>query len=104
VEIRPPSGIAAFPEYPGYSSPRVRHVASVIEAADCFVCADSGLMHLGSATDTATVGLFKVTDPRMYAPYGGANVGITAAEDAAPLVAAHVARLLAEDLRARLPV
>lgn len=94
VEIRPPSGVAALPELPAYFSRRVRHVAAVLEAADCFVCADSGLMHLGAATDTTTVGLFKVTEPRLYAPRRGASCAVTASDSAPELVAEQVAHLL----------
>lgn len=95
IEIRPPSGKASFPEHPGYASAHVRQVASVIRAADCFVCADSGLMHLGSASLAATVGLFKVTDPKVYTPYGGASLAVTVGRDGPAAVAAEVARVAA---------
>jgi heptosyltransferase III len=94
LEIRPPSGVAALPELPAYYSRQVREVAAVLEAADCFVCADSGLMHLGAATDTITVGLFKVTEPRLYTPRRGASCALTASDSAPELVAEHVAQLL----------
>jgi ADP-heptose:LPS heptosyltransferase len=93
IEIRPPSGVAALPELPAYSSPRVRQVAAVLEAADCFVCADSGLMHLGAATDATTVGLFKVTEPRLYAPRRGASCALTASDSAPEQVAERIASL-----------
>jgi ADP-heptose:LPS heptosyltransferase len=96
IEIRPPSGVASLPELPAYCSRRVRQVAAVVEAADCFVCADSGLMHLSAATDAATVGLFKVTEPRLYTPRRGASCAVTASDSAPDLVAEHVAQLLAE--------
>lgn len=95
IEIRPPSGVAALPELPAYYSRRVRQVAAVVEAADCFVCADSGLMHLGAATDTITVGLFKVTEPRLYAPRRGASCAVTASDSAPDLVADRIVELLA---------
>jgi ADP-heptose:LPS heptosyltransferase len=94
LEIRPPSGVAALPELPAYYSPRVREVAAVLEAADCFVCADSGLMHLGAATDTITVGLFKVTEPRLYAPRRGASCAMRASDSAPERVAERLAQLL----------
>jgi ADP-heptose:LPS heptosyltransferase len=94
VEIRPPSGQASLPELPGYSSPRTREVAAVIDAAECFVCADSGLMHLGAATDTLTVGLFKVTLPQLYAPRRGRSCALTASDAAPETTAAQVAQLL----------
>lgn len=95
IEIRPPSGAASLPELPGYASHRVRQVAAVIEAAGCFVCADSGLMHLGAATDTLTVGLFKVTLPELYAPRRGRSCAVTARDEAPGAVAQRIAQLLA---------
>ncbi|HEX8755254.1 MAG TPA: glycosyltransferase family 9 protein [Steroidobacteraceae bacterium] len=94
IEIRPPSGVAALPELPAYYSGRVRQVAAVAEAADCFVCADSGLMHLSAATDATTVGLFKVTDPRLYVPRRGSSCALTASDGAPDEVAEKVAPLL----------
>jgi ADP-heptose:LPS heptosyltransferase len=94
IEIRPPNGAAALPELPAYYSRRIRRVAAVLEAADCFVCADSGLMHLGAATDATTVGLFKVTDPRLYVPRRGASCALTASDGAPELVARRVGQLI----------
>lgn len=94
IEIRPPGGTASLPALPGYASRRVRQVAAVIGAASCFVCADSGLMHLGAATDTLTVGLFKVTLPELYAPRRGKSCAVTARDDAPGAVAAQIIRLL----------
>ncbi len=94
VEIRPPSGVATLPELPGYASSRVRRVAAVIDAASCFVCADSGLMHLGAATDTLTVGLFKVTLPELYEPRRGRSCAVSARDDDPGAVAERLARLL----------
>jgi heptosyltransferase III len=94
IEIRPPSGVAALPELPAYSSRRVRQVAAFVAAADCFVCADSGLMHLSASTDATTVGLFKVTEPRLYVPRRGASCAVTASDGAPELVAERVAQLV----------
>ncbi|MGH8294494.1 MAG: glycosyltransferase family 9 protein [Steroidobacteraceae bacterium] len=94
IEIRPPNGVAALPELPAYYSRRVREVAAVVAAADCFVCADSGLMHLGAATDGTTVGLFKVTEPRLYVPRRGASCAVTASDGAPERVAERVAQLI----------
>ena len=94
IEIRPPSGQASLLELAGYSSRRVRQVAAVIDAATCFVCADSGLMHLGAATDTVTVGLFKVTLPQLYAPRRGRSCALAASDAEPEAAAAHIAKLL----------
>ena len=63
-------------------------------AADCFVCADSGLMHLSAATDANTVGLFKVTEPRLYVPRRAASCAVTAGDGAPELVAERVAQII----------
>jgi ADP-heptose:LPS heptosyltransferase len=94
IEIRPPNGVASLPELPAYYSRHVRQVAAVVEAANCFVCADSGLMHLSAATDATTVGLFKVTEPRLYMPRRGASCALTASDGAPERVAERVAELL----------
>jgi heptosyltransferase-3 len=94
IEIRPPNGVAALPELPAYYSRRVRQVAAFLTATDCFVCADSGLMHLSAATDATTVGLFKVTEPRLYVPRRGASCAVAASDGAPEQVAERVSQLL----------
>jgi ADP-heptose:LPS heptosyltransferase len=94
IEIISETGVARLAEFPGYFSTRIRRLAAVIGAADCFVSADSGLMHLGAATNTTTVGLFNVTDPAVYAPYGGLNRALRVANHAPARVAHEVIRIL----------
>lgn len=94
LEIRPPSGEASFPEYPGYASRSLRQVASLIAATDCFVSADSGLMHLGAASGCPTVGLFKITNPVVYAPYGPQNIALSLKNEEREPVCAQVAQVL----------
>jgi heptosyltransferase-3 len=47
----------------------VRALAAVLSACDVLVAADSGVMHLSSAVNTPTLGLFNVTDSQTYRPY-----------------------------------
>lgn len=56
-----------------YYSKDVREIASVIANAELFIGADSGIMHLASASGSTTVGLFAVTIPEKYKPYGKKN-------------------------------
>jgi heptosyltransferase-3 len=76
----------------------LRKMAAVIAAADVFVSADCGVMHLAAASGTRTFGLFSVTDPRKYAPYGHGNAAIdnTSGDPvaAARIVVAHLNGLL----------
>lgn len=56
-----------------FYSKDLREIASLIENCIVFIGADSGIMHLSSATNTPTIGLFNVTDPEIYGPYGNSN-------------------------------
>ncbi|MEO8802322.1 MAG: glycosyltransferase family 9 protein [Rudaea sp.] len=77
VEIAPPDGRSRLSSrFPVFSSPSPREVAAVIANMNCFVSADCGVMHLASASDTPTIGLFCVTDLAKYGPYGPHNKAI----------------------------
>jgi ADP-heptose:LPS heptosyltransferase len=54
----------------------LREIASMIENSVIFIGADSGMMHLAASTNTTTIGLFNVTNPVMYSPYGNENQSI----------------------------
>lgn len=56
-----------------YYSRDLREIASVIENSIIFIGADSGMMHLSSSTNTTTIGLFNITNLKVYGPYGGKN-------------------------------
>jgi ADP-heptose:LPS heptosyltransferase len=48
----------------------------VIANSALFIGADSGIMHLASSSHAPTVGLFSITNPEAYGPYGGKSIGI----------------------------
>lgn len=48
--------------------------AALLAAADCYVGADTGIMHLAVAVGTPVVGLFGPQDPRRFGPLGPADV------------------------------
>jgi ADP-heptose:LPS heptosyltransferase len=54
----------------------LRKMAAVIAAADVFISADCGVMHLAVASGVRTFGLFSVTDANKYAPYGNGSAAI----------------------------
>lgn len=69
--------------FPAYYSTDARKLAALISNLDCFISADCGVMHLACASGTRTIGLFSVTDPSRYEPYGGGNRSLeTAGKDA----------------------
>jgi hypothetical protein len=49
-----------------FHSPRA--LAAAIGSMRLFLCADTGPMHLASATDVPTVALFQASDPALYGP------------------------------------
>lgn len=77
VEIAPPDGRSRLSSrFPHFFSPDIREVAAVISRMACFISADCGVMHLGCASATPTIGLFSVTDATRYAPYGSGSGAI----------------------------
>jgi ADP-heptose:LPS heptosyltransferase len=63
-------------KYPTIYSTDIREMASVIENVDYFITGDCGVMHLASATNTKTIGLFKFDNITKYQPYGNSNCAI----------------------------
>ena len=56
-----------------FYSKSIREIAAVTANASVFIGADSGIMHLASASKVATIGLFSVTRADMYRPYGNGS-------------------------------
>jgi ADP-heptose:LPS heptosyltransferase len=74
VEFVPAAGDSLLDAaYPTFYSSDLRRLASVMANVDLFVSADCGVMHLACAAGTRTVGLFSVTDPAEWGPYGPGN-------------------------------
>lgn len=70
VEVLPMENVSQINfKAPSFYSRDIRELGSFIAAADVFIGADSGIMHLSSAVKTPTVGLFHVTDPHTFGPY-----------------------------------
>jgi len=71
VEIVPVSGKAFLADvFPTFYSSDLRELACVLSGLSLFVSADCGVMHLACAAGAPTVGLFAVTDPTEWGPYG----------------------------------
>ena len=61
---------------PTFYSKDIREIASLIANTEAFISADNGIMHLASAAQTPTIGLFSVTDKDAYEPYNSNSAGI----------------------------
>lgn len=77
IEILPVQNVSKLNfRIPAFYSKDIREIGAVIANAAVFVGADSGIMHLASAVDTPTVGLFSVTDETKYEPYNRKSLAV----------------------------
>lgn len=77
IEVLPVENVSQIGfKAPTFYSKDIREIAAFIANTKVFIGADSGMMHLASASLTPTVGLFCVTDEKMYAPYGNNSLAI----------------------------
>jgi ADP-heptose:LPS heptosyltransferase len=58
------------------SEKNLRVLASKIANLDAFICADTGPMHLSSASLTPTIALFKTTSPSLYGTLGKKDLSL----------------------------
>lgn len=71
VEILPAFGRSMLEDrFACFYSSDVRKLAALIANLDAYVSADCGVMHLAWASGTPTIGLFNVTDPAEWGPFG----------------------------------
>ena len=77
IELLPVENVSQIGfKAPSFYSKDIRQIASFIANTDIWIGADSGMMHLASASKTPTVGLFSVTVVDKYEPYGNNSVAI----------------------------
>ncbi|HET9277401.1 MAG TPA: glycosyltransferase family 9 protein [Flavitalea sp.] len=77
IEVLPVQNVSKLSfKVPTFYSKDLREIASLIANTEVFIGADSGIMHLASAAQTPTIGLFSVTDQSLYAPYNENSVAI----------------------------
>lgn len=77
IEILPVENVSQINfRAPSFYSKDIREIAAVIANAKMFIGADSGMMHLASASKAPVIGLFAVTNSAIYAPYSNGSVAI----------------------------
>jgi heptosyltransferase-3 len=77
IEILPVENVSQIGfKAPAFYSKDIREMGALIANTDVFIGADSGIMHLASAAQTPTVGLFSGTSINMYTPYNNNSVSI----------------------------
>lgn len=94
IEIVPFAGTSKFGNvYPVYYSTSIRRMAAVMAATDLVISADCGVMHLAAASGVPTFGIFSITKPMHYGPYGEKNFAVSADNKTADAIAEDVNRL-----------
>lgn len=77
IEILPVENVSQIQfKAPTLYSKDIREMAALIANTEVFIGADGGVMHLASAAQTPTVGLFSRADQEEYAPYGNNSLAI----------------------------
>jgi ADP-heptose:LPS heptosyltransferase len=62
--------------FPSFHVPSARLASAAIAATRMFVSGDTGPLHLASATDVPTVGLFRASAPELYGPLKPTDLAI----------------------------
>lgn len=77
VEVLPVENVSQIGfKAPTFYSKSVREIAAFIANTSLFIGADSGIMHLACASQTTVLGLFSVTVPEKYEPYGNGSIPV----------------------------
>lgn len=77
LEILPAENVSQISfKAPSFYSRDIRQIAAVIANISIFIGADSGMMHLAVSSQTPTIGLFNVTNPIIFGPYGNGGLAI----------------------------
>ncbi|MBV6879334.1 glycosyltransferase family 9 protein [Epilithonimonas ginsengisoli] len=81
IELLPVENISKLNfKIPNFYSTDIREMGGFLANTAVFIAADNGVMHLSSAVNTPTVGLFSVTDETAYKPYNDKSFSINTNE------------------------
>ena len=96
VEILPAFGQSMLGDrFQCFYSSDIRKLAALLANLDAYVSADCGVMHLAWAAGTPTIGLFNVTDPAEWGPFGPHASTLTLGDAVPQTVARQVSRRFA---------
>ncbi len=77
IEVLPVENISMIDfEAPSFYSKDIREICAFIANTNLFIGADSGIMHLASAAQIPTVGLFSRANQREYQPFNNKSLAI----------------------------
>jgi len=101
VEVLPYENISKIDfKAPTFYSKSIREIGSFIANTELFIGADSGIMHLASAVQTQTLGLFSVSDFYLnkYKPYNNNSLAINTNEKSTDDILEFVNNILNQNL------
>jgi len=82
IELLPKENVSQIGfKAPTFYSMDIREMGAVLSHTKVFLGADSGVMHLASASQTPTVGLFSGNNQKVYEPYNPGSVAINTNEN-----------------------
>ncbi|HUB89861.1 MAG TPA: glycosyltransferase family 9 protein [Dyella sp.] len=91
IEIVPMHGRSMLgSRWPSYYSSSIRRMGAVMASVDLMISADCGVMHLAAASRVPTMGLFSVTDAKVYGPYDTRSHALVTRDMSAQGAAQHV--------------
>jgi heptosyltransferase-3 len=77
IELLPVENISKLNfKIPNFYSTDIREMGGFLANCAVFIAADNGVMHLASAVNVPTIGLFSVTDENAYGPYNDKSFSI----------------------------
>ncbi|MBD8083192.1 glycosyltransferase family 9 protein [Chryseobacterium caseinilyticum] len=95
VELLPVENISKINfSAPSFYSKDIREMGGFITNCEVFIAADNGVMHLASAVNTPTVGLFMVTEEEVYKPYNEASFAVNTNEHSTDEIINHLKNIL----------
>jgi len=86
-----------YKDMPTVSEKNLRVLAAKISNLKAFICADTGPMHLASASQTATIALFKTTAPTLYGTLGKKDLSLVIRHRSVEEVADDIIRHIETD-------
>ncbi len=94
IEILPsPSSPPTDPRSVSLHFPSPRALTAAMSTMRLFVCADTGPMHLASSTRVPTVGLFRASNPALYAPLKPCDLALDVTQHSPRAVAEYCQRV-----------
>ncbi|KGO93949.1 glycosyltransferase family 9 protein [Flavobacterium enshiense] len=95
VEVLPFENVSQIQfQAPHYYSRDIREMGAFISNTVVFITADCGIMHLASAVNTPTVGLFSVTNIEKYKPYNPGSMAFDTKKVSNDTIIENVKRLV----------